>query len=438
MEKIPINGLVGLIILVLFVTLGDSRIAAASNVVDKVATCTHHNKKRIVTLDYRYEGRKVPCQVVYEKPTEKPGYRRVLWRAKNSVGYCERRMKGFIRKLGRYGWKCSSKPVKSKTKSEKPSKKKTPSIKRPPKKPPPLVTTVASTESSYKASCRGQQHNLANSITKIAKDLSGLKFSSRKLQDCSGIFHKFVRKFKTEYCPNDDYPKVRNARTTRGIAKWYHQRGELILVHNVLKQSHLIKPGAVMFYGRPNRKYKNFKANDLFIRGRGINHLGVVVSVDRDAKGRVVSYKLFHGRRPGKPSGITNFHKRKPTRSSYPPLGNGTEQWVAIAPLVKQSKYKVVKVLYGEASYYANSLHGNLTANGERYDKNKLTAAHKKLPFGTRARVTYLKTGKSVELVINDRGPFYRNRIIDLSRRAAKLIGLIRDGHGRVKVEILK
>ena len=96
------------------------------------------------------------------------------------------------------------------------------------------------------------------------------------------------------------------------------------------------------------------------------------------------------------------------------------------------------EVLEGEASYYADSLQGNKTASGEAYDKGALTAAHRSLPFGAKVRVTYLKTGKSVVVEINDRGPHVKNRIIDLSRAAAQEIGLIEDGHGKVKLEILK
>jgi rare lipoprotein A len=94
------------------------------------------------------------------------------------------------------------------------------------------------------------------------------------------------------------------------------------------------------------------------------------------------------------------------------------------------------KVIEGQASYYADKLDGNKTASGEPYKKNKLTAAHRTLPFGTKVKVTYLKTGKSVKVVINDRGPHAKGRIIDLSGAAAKKIGLKEDGHGKVKLEI--
>ena len=91
----------------------------------------------------------------------------------------------------------------------------------------------------------------------------------------------------------------------------------------------------------------------------------------------------------------------------------------------------------GEASYYADTLNGNKTASGEIYDKNALTAAHRSLPFGTKVKVTYLKTGQSVEVVINDRGPYAKGRIIDLSGAAAKQLGLIDAGHGKVRLEVI-
>lgn len=90
----------------------------------------------------------------------------------------------------------------------------------------------------------------------------------------------------------------------------------------------------------------------------------------------------------------------------------------------------------GDASYYADSLDGNKTASGEPYDKNAFTAAHRTLPFGTKVKITFLKTGKSVDVVINDRGPHTKSRIIDLSGAAAKEIGIVDAGHGTVTLEV--
>lgn len=96
------------------------------------------------------------------------------------------------------------------------------------------------------------------------------------------------------------------------------------------------------------------------------------------------------------------------------------------------------KGLYkGIASWYGPGFHGRLTANGERYNQNALTAAHKTLPFGTRVRVTNLNNGRSVVVRINDRGPFIKGRIIDLSAASARAIGLYHQGVGNVRLDIL-
>ena len=95
------------------------------------------------------------------------------------------------------------------------------------------------------------------------------------------------------------------------------------------------------------------------------------------------------------------------------------------------------KVQKGVASYYHDSLHGNKTASGQIYNKNKLSAAHKTLPLGSKVRVTDVRTGKSIVVKVNDRGPFVKGRIIDLSRRAASDLGIIKKGITPVKVEVL-
>jgi rare lipoprotein A len=92
----------------------------------------------------------------------------------------------------------------------------------------------------------------------------------------------------------------------------------------------------------------------------------------------------------------------------------------------------------GIASYYAEEFHGRKTSNGETFDMNALTAAHQTLPFGTLVRVTNKATGKSVVVRINDRGPFLKDRIIDLSRAAAEKIGMIGPGTAEVHLEILE
>ncbi|NIJ38743.1 rare lipoprotein A [Sphingopyxis panaciterrae] len=91
----------------------------------------------------------------------------------------------------------------------------------------------------------------------------------------------------------------------------------------------------------------------------------------------------------------------------------------------------------GMASYYGDELAGNRTASGERFDPDQLTAAHRTLPFGSMVRVTNTSNGDSVIVRINDRGPFSRGRVIDVSHAAARQIGMHRSGTARVKLALL-
>ena len=95
-------------------------------------------------------------------------------------------------------------------------------------------------------------------------------------------------------------------------------------------------------------------------------------------------------------------------------------------------------VQLGIASWYGGRHHGGPTASGERFDKNAMTAAHRTLRMGTRVRVTRKKNGRSVIVRINDRGPYGKGRIIDLSEAAAHALDMIDDGIAQVRVEVLK
>ncbi|MBL6449887.1 septal ring lytic transglycosylase RlpA family protein [Fulvivirga sp. 29W222] len=91
----------------------------------------------------------------------------------------------------------------------------------------------------------------------------------------------------------------------------------------------------------------------------------------------------------------------------------------------------------GKASFYANKFEGRPTASGEKYRHNKLTAAHRTLPFGTMVKVINLANSKSVTVRVNDRGPFIKGRIIDLSKSAAQKLDFIRQGTTNVKIEVI-
>ena len=95
------------------------------------------------------------------------------------------------------------------------------------------------------------------------------------------------------------------------------------------------------------------------------------------------------------------------------------------------------QVQTGKASFYADKFEGSPTASGQKYKHNKLTAAHKSLPFGTKVKVTNIANEKTVEVVINDRGPYVENRVIDLSKSAAERLGFVNQGLAEVKIEIL-
>lgn len=92
----------------------------------------------------------------------------------------------------------------------------------------------------------------------------------------------------------------------------------------------------------------------------------------------------------------------------------------------------------GEASFYGESLEGRRTASGVPFDPRAYTCAHRRLPFGTRLRVLDLETGRKTEVVVTDRGPFVRGRIIDLSLAAARQLGMVKRGRARVRIEVLQ
>ena len=91
----------------------------------------------------------------------------------------------------------------------------------------------------------------------------------------------------------------------------------------------------------------------------------------------------------------------------------------------------------GEASFYGNELAGNRTASGERFNPRALTAAHRTLPLGSKIRVTNMSNGKSVIVRVNDRGPFVKSRLIDISYAAAQQINMVRSGKARVSLELI-
>jgi len=126
---------------------------------------------------------------------------------------------------------------------------------------------------------------------------------------------------------------------------------------------------------------------------------------------------------------------KAPVRQAIPGYKVGKPYQIAGAWYYPAVDYNYAET--GIASWYGPDFHGLATANGETYDMNALTAAHRTLPMPSMVRVTNLENGRQVALRVNDRGPFANNRIVDVSRRAAQLLGFEQRGTARVRVEIM-
>lgn len=127
----------------------------------------------------------------------------------------------------------------------------------------------------------------------------------------------------------------------------------------------------------------------------------------------------------------------KSRHNTYIPPSSGTTTDGTIPTETTKAPVEVVSTFEGTASWYGPKFHGKKTASGEIFDMYELTAAHKSLPMETKCVVTNLSNGKSVIVRINDRGPFAKERVIDLSYASAKVIDMIHSGTIRVRVEVL-
>ncbi|MCO5063742.1 MAG: septal ring lytic transglycosylase RlpA family protein [Rhizobiaceae bacterium] len=105
---------------------------------------------------------------------------------------------------------------------------------------------------------------------------------------------------------------------------------------------------------------------------------------------------------------------------------------IVAAALLTVAGTSIAHAQCGKASWYGPGFHGRSTASGERFNQSSMTAAHKSLPFGTKLRVTNKRNGKSVVVRVNDRGPYIRGRMLDLSKGAASQIGMVRSGSASV------
>jgi rare lipoprotein A len=132
----------------------------------------------------------------------------------------------------------------------------------------------------------------------------------------------------------------------------------------------------------------------------------------------------------------TNMPEKRPT---FPPADKtGTPPTKVLVNPAESDAEAIRRIQNGQASWYGPNFHGRLTANGEKYDMYGMTAAHRTLPFNTLVLVKNLDSGESATVRINDRGPFAKNRIIDLSKEAARKVGMINSGTANVELYVAK
>lgn len=181
--------------------------------------------------------------------------------------------------------------------------------------------------------CGGDEMNLAVPLNEVASRLQSqnLMYNTKPFSDCSGIFHRVLDSLDRR-CPSHAFPDPKTHRDSRSIGKWFLENGTFVQIRKPEESDKYIRPGAVMFYMSGSKDPKTITSEALFKPG-GIRHIGVVVDVEKDADGRVTKYTLFHGRTTGKPAAKTNYHARKPSRSSYPAYGNGRDHWIGVAQI---------------------------------------------------------------------------------------------------------
>ncbi len=173
---------------------------------------------------------------------------------------------------------------------------------------------------------------LSNYAQKLEEEAIYYNQDSEKLSDASGIVHR-VLNYLSSISDQIKKPDVSEARSTRELADWYHKQGMLTVINDPLAQRDLIRPGTIMYYGKSGQVYDDLSIEHLLSPSPNqvIMHAGIVTEMVRDENGKVISYTLFHGRRPGAIASRTYYHTVEPPRLGYPIFGNWNQQWVAVA-----------------------------------------------------------------------------------------------------------
>lgn len=188
-------------------------------------------------------------------------------------------------------------------------------------------------------------------LTTIAENLEAKKLAyiSSKMQDCSGIYHQ-IKDLLQDKLPSlakssgkYEYPSAATTRNTRQIADWFFKRGNLLIVQDAVASRNSIRPGSVMFYAKPGRKYQNIDIdmltdrNNNYTSNAAIMHIAVVTAVTTDAEGNIKDYTIMHGRNSRNHASRTGSKEVQSTRTKgLPAFGNWSQQWVAMANIVTE------------------------------------------------------------------------------------------------------
>lgn len=185
-------------------------------------------------------------------------------------------------------------------------------------------------------------------LSNIAENMEKKKLAyiSSKAQDCSGIFHQLKDSLQNRLPTlaggsSYQYPEYKNIRSSRQIADWYHKNGNLLIVEDPMASRNSIRPGSVMFYGKPNKKFKNMTIESLtdkdnnYTSNGAIMHIAVVTNVRTDEDGNVLEYTIMHGRNKRVHASRSGSKEVQSTRTKgLPPFGNWSQQWVAVANIM--------------------------------------------------------------------------------------------------------
>ncbi|MFK7770980.1 MAG: hypothetical protein AB8F94_02530 [Saprospiraceae bacterium] len=205
-------------------------------------------------------------------------------------------------------------------------------------------TTLVSSNTLARVKMGISDKKIAEVLSSVSKRMEQQKLAyvSSMMQDCSGIFHQLKDSLQSRLPSlaaggQYQYPTPQVARSSRQIADWYHKNNNLLIVQDPMASRNSIRPGAVMFFGKSNRTFKDIDIDMLTDRDNNytsngaIQHIAVVTAVTLDEDGNVVDYTMMHGRRPGKTAHRSGSKEVQSRNKKLPAYGHWSQQWVGIA-----------------------------------------------------------------------------------------------------------